>query len=274
MRYFAILAALWAAFWTLPAAALPMADEVLAQMREADVVILGEVHDNPEHHMRQAELIEMLDPAAVVWEMLDEETAARINAGALDTPGNLDTVLEWGRAAWSNFDLYTPVLLAAQDRQQYGGLVPRAATRKAMETGIGAAFGVGAAEYGLMVPLAPDQQAQREAQQQEAHCNAMPPEILPKLVSIQRLRDAVLARAVVQARADTGGQVVVVTGNGHARADWGMPVYLKRVSPGLRVFTLGQSEDGAITGTFDALADSPAVDRPDPCEAFRKDTGE
>ena len=36
-------------------------DDILAQMRDADVVILGEVHDNPLHHLVQTEAIADID---------------------------------------------------------------------------------------------------------------------------------------------------------------------------------------------------------------------
>ncbi len=90
------------------------------------------------------------------------------------------------------------------------------------------------------------------------------------MVAVQRLRDAVLARAVVVAMAGTGGPVAVITGNGHARHDWGVPAFLARVAPDLEVFVLGQTEDGApLQGGFDEVRSAPAVARPDPCAAFR-----
>ena len=248
------------------AAGLPA--QVLAAMRAADVVILGEVHDNPFHHSAQAELIDALDPAAVVWEMLTPDTAARFNNGWLDQPGHLEQAIAMAEANWPDFDLYLPVLVAAQGRAIYGGLVPREAARRAADLGIGAIFGVGAAEYGLMVPLPADERARRLDEQRAAHCYALPEEMLPLMVDIQRLRDATLARAAITAMEETGGPVVVITGNGHARRDGGVPDYLARVRPGLTVFALGQSESGAIAGRFDALRDAPAVDRPDPCLAF------
>ena len=80
------------------------------------------------------------------------------------------------------------------------------------------------------------------------------------------LRDAALARAALDALRDLGGPVVVITGNGHARTDWGAPALLA----GQGVFALGQSEGGRPPeGTFDLVLDAAPVDRPDPCLAFR-----
>ncbi|SDC49535.1 ChaN family lipoprotein [Ruegeria marina] len=251
----------------LPGELIP--SDVLDGMRGADVVILGEVHDNPRHHLVQAEAIAALEPSAVVWEMLTEVSAARLSRAALDDPEELARILQWAELGWPPLAMYLPVFQAAE-APVYGALVPRTAARAAMETGAAAALGADAARFGLGIPLPADEQKAREADQQAAHCNAMPPEMLPKLVAVQRLRDAVLARAVLRAHEETGGPIAVITGNGHARSDRGIPVFLFRVEPGLRVFTLGQSEEGAIDGSFDAVIDSPAVPREDPCAAFDK----
>ena len=82
----------------------------------------------------------------------------------------------------------------------------------------------------------------------QAHCDALPEDMLPGMVAVQRLRDAVLARAVVRAMDDTGGPVAVITGNGHARRDWGMPAMLARAAPDLDVWVLGQTEEDQPAG--------------------------
>lgn len=271
MRQVLILMSAVIALAAAPLWANDLDDGDMALMTRADVVILGEIHDNPGHHERQAELIRALDAKAVVWEMLTADTAARINAGGLGSD-QIDRVLGWAREHWQDFDLYRPVLLAAMGRGTYGGLVPRDAARKAIEIGPAVAFGSDSSLYGLAVPLNDAEQDIREAQQFEAHCDAIPEDMLPSLVGVQRLRDASLARAVLQALDDTGGPVVVITGNGHARKDWGIPRFLDRLRPGARVFSLGQGEGDDIRGSFDAVAHSPAVERPDPCAVFQQKT--
>jgi uncharacterized iron-regulated protein len=127
-----------------------------------------------------------------------------------------------------------------------------------------------AAQFGLTDALPPDQQTAREALQKAAHCDALPDEMLPMMVTVQRLRDAMLADAALAALEETGGPVIVITGNGHARKDWGAPFYITAAAPDIVVFSLGQGEAGQMPdGGFDLLMDGPAVDRGDPCEAFR-----
>ncbi len=268
MRFPAILLAALLASMAGPGGALELPPALLERMRAADVVVLGEVHDNPAHHAVQAAAIRALAPKAVVWEMLTPETAAQINAAGPAEPDRVDRALALGEADWPGFGIYRPVLEAAADLPFLGALVPRSRSRAVPERGLAGAFGAEAARYGLTRPLPDAEQSAREAEQAEAHCNALPEEQLPMMVDIQRLRDAVLARAVVTALARHGPPVVVITGNGHARADRGMPAVLRRVRPGLKILALGQSEDGRIEGRFDAVLDAPAVDRSDPCAVF------
>lgn len=254
----------------VPVGAASLSDGVLEKMRGAEVVLLGEVHDNPDHHRVQAAAVAALAPRAVVWEMLTAPVAAQLTAEVIADPAALAEATEWDTSGWPPLELYFPVFQAAPGAVHYGALVPRGVARAVMETGAAEHFGEDAARYGLTEPLPEDEQTAREADQLSAHCDAMPPQMLPMLVEIQRLRDAELARSVVQALEQTGGPVAVITGNGHARADHGVPVFLRRAVPGVTVFALGQSEDGQILGLFDAVADSPATERPDPCAGFAK----
>lgn len=236
----------------------------------ADVAILGEVHDNPAHHLVQADALQQLNPKAVVWEMISAEQAEALAGADLTDSAAVSAALDWEISGWPAFGLYAPVFAAAQGAVQFGGHVPREAARAAMEAGSAAAFGAEAARFGLDQPLPADQQAAREADHMASHCDALPEAMLPLFVDVQRLRDATLARAVVQAMAATGGPVAVITGNGHARRDRGVPVYLRAASSDLSIFVLGQSEAGQIEGPFDQVIDAAPADRPDPCEAFRK----
>ena len=86
------------------------------------------------------------------------------------------------------------------------------------------------------------------------------------MVDVQRLRDASLARAVVQALADTGGPVAVITGTGHARRDQGLTQPLALVAPEVQVLSIGQFEDTAPPDApFDLWLVTPAAPREDPC---------
>ncbi|WP_257883460.1 ChaN family lipoprotein [Roseobacter insulae] len=237
---------------------------------QADVVFIGEQHDNPWHHEVQAAWVQTLRPAALVFEMLTPEQAHAVTADNRTDITTLRSVLDWDQSGWPDFAMYYPIFSAAPSAAIYGAGVPRDQVRDMMGMPLSEAFGVEQASlFGLDRPLPEDQRQLRENIQRVAHCNALPEDLLPKMVAIQRLRDAVLARAARTALAETGGPVVVITGNGHARMDWGAPHALAQASPDIAVFALGQGEAGADPdGVFDATQDGPAVDRGDPCDAF------
>ncbi|MCK0149987.1 ChaN family lipoprotein [Marivita sp. S6314] len=237
----------------------------------ADVVFLGELHDNPGHHARQADYVVALQPTALVFEMLTQAQANLVTPDLVADEVALEAALGWADSGWPDFSMYYPIFAAAPEAAVFGAAVPRETAKGVMETGVVAAFRGDGARYGLTTPLPEDQQATREALQLSAHCDAMPQEMLPLMVDIQRLRDAELAYSAVQAFEAYGGPVVVITGNGHARLDWGAPVYLMEAAPGVRIAALGQAEDGAGAplGAFDLVETSPPADRGDPCEAFR-----
>ena len=71
--------------------------------------------------------------------------------------------------------------------------------------------------------------------------------------------------------AETGGPVAVITGNGHARGDWGAPDALQHADPDLKLLTIGQLEsrpDGQVP--YDLWLVTDAVVRPDPCATFKQ----
>lgn len=237
----------------------------------SQIVILGEVHDNPAHHTVQAEWTAQLAPSAIVFEMLTPDQAALATPDLRSDAQALEQALGWAASGWPDFAMYHPIFAAAPDAAIYGAAVPRDAARAAFGTGIAESFGDEAARYGLTDPLPQAQLAARLEFQAAAHCDALPDEMLPRMVELQRLRDAVLARTALTALDDTGGPVVVITGNGHARKDWGMPVYIRAARPDVTLFALGQSEAGQVTGAFDKVVDAAPAEREDPCAAFAKD---
>jgi len=250
------------------AAAVSVPDAIDAA-RAAQVVFVGEVHDNPAHHKAQAEFARALAPRALVFEMIRPEDAPKV-ADLRDDPEALARALDWSNSGWPEFDWYYQIIAAAPDALVLGAQLPRAASRGAVTDGAAAVFGEGAVDYGLAVPLPEDQQQAREARQAEAHCDMLPEDLLPGMVEVQRLRDAMLARAALEGLEEPGdGPVLVITGNGHAQSDWGAPAALARAAPDVTVFTYAQLEAPLDAAPYDAWRVTDPVVRPDPCDAFR-----
>ncbi len=227
----------------------------------ADIVILGEVHDNPDAHRGQARAIADLRPTAVVFEMLTAEDAARADADRSRLPD------AWEASGWGNFALYAPIFDALGDARIIGAAAPRDAVRAVYSDGAAALFGPEAARYGLDTPLPPGQQEAREEMQFAAHCEAMPREAMAGMVAVQRYRDAVFARAALDALADHGPPVAVIAGNGHARTDWGIPAAIARAAPDVTTRAIGFVEAGT-DAPFDEAHLVPPAPRDDPCASL------
>jgi uncharacterized iron-regulated protein len=246
--------------------------DFVAAARDADIVIVGEIHDNPEHHRNQAKVVAALQPAALVLEMIPQASEDEVNAlrekGA--SRDEIAAALDWANSGWPNFAFYAEVLEAAPEARVFGAGQPAADVRRAMVEGAAGAFGPDAAAYGLDQPLSPEEQAKREAIQAAAHCDALAPEQLPGIVEAQRFRDAGLADAALWARTMTGdGQVVVIAGSAHADKEHGVPAALAIADPDLKVLALGQFEGPPDDpDAYDEYLLAPAPARSDPCAAL------
>ncbi len=269
-----------------------------------DFVVLGEIHDNPDHHRFQAWAVSMLDQlrpparpsagqngvAGLAFEMIPAaraHVANRFRAGrapsSVEAYAPLGEELAWAESGWPDFAMYAEILLAAPAATVAGGGVDRAALRRAAEQG--AASWPDAARFGLDQALAPAEAARRAQAQVDSHCGMLPIEAAPALVDAQRIRDAAFADALLRAAED--GFAVLITGNGHARVDWGAPRFLRRLAPDARGVSVGLLEapegvapDRADLGRlgapygdarppFDYVVVTPHRPREDPCVAFR-----
>jgi len=256
VRAFAVWALLAAPVWS---------GEVfdLSALPAADIVIVGEVHDNPAHHRHQAAAVFALQPRAIVFEMLTPEQAARVTDDNRSDPG-LGKVLGWQEAGWPDFAMYQPIF-AASSAAIYGAALGPDALKGRRDP----ATLLPDPAFGLAEPLTPDDQAAREAEQATSHCDALPVDLLPYMVAVQRLRDASFAAMALDAFKAHGGPVVVITGTGHARRDQGIPAALARAAPAVTVLSVGQLEsDPGADAPYDLWLISAAPARPDPCAAF------
>ena len=238
-------------------------------------MILGEVHDNPYHHANQARAVIELAPAALVFEQLTHERARRVTPELLDDAERLEAALEWQDSGWPDFAMYYPIFSAASEAAIFGGAADQHRVRRAMGEGAAQVFGDGEAMFGLDQPFSDDVQQREEDLQMRAHCDALPEEMLAGMVEAQRLRDAALALTTVEAvfearERGSDAPVILITGNGHARADLSVPAMLRAMPLDLRVLTVAQFEDQAPDDPdFDYWLVTEAAERDDPCAAFK-----
>lgn len=224
----------------------------------AEIVILGEVHDNRDAHLGQAAALRELRPTAVVFEMLTAKEAARADAD------RSQIAAAWEASGWRDFPMYEPIFEALGDARIVGAAAPRETVRSVYTEGAAALFGADAARFGLDAALPDEQKRKRMHLQFEAHCEAMPLEMMAGMVAVQRYRDAVFARAALEALETYGPPVAVIAGNGHARTDWGVPAVIAKAAPDVTTHAIGFVEN-ASGMTFDDTRIVPPAERDDPC---------
>lgn len=251
------------------AAALPAAAFEIPE--GAHVFILGEYHDNADHHLGQADLIRAIQPKAVVFEMLSPEQAEKLNASPRDDAASFGELINWDSSSWPDYELYQPIFEALGDLPVIGAAAARADVRRAFSEGAAATFGTDAAQFGLDAPVPAEQLETRKALQFDAHCEAMPIDMMSGMVEAQRYRDATFAAALLDAVETYGPPVVLIAGNGHARVDWGVPAMIATAAPELDTVAVGFLEEPseASDPRFDHTIVTPAIKRDDPCKAFK-----
>lgn len=257
----------------------------------APYVLIGEVHDNGDHHKLQGWLISQMSTRgrrpAVIMEMIRKDKGEALKAylekGNATTDG-LRRVLEWDKSGWPSWSIYEPIARAALD----AGLViaPGDAPRKEIRTigrkGFKFIGPARAARLTLDKPLGPALEKALMEELVESHCNLMPASALKPMNLVQRFRDATLADAMLSN--DRRDGAILITGNGHARSDRAVPWYLSRRAPAKTSITIVLVEADKEAKTIKDLAPlspsgeiaadyvwvTPRAKREDQCEALRK----
>lgn len=262
-----------------PGGARPGEAGLVEALGDAAVVVLGEIHDNPVHHARQARLVEALEPRGLAFEMVPEgsEEGIAVFRAQGGPPGEVGPAIGWERLGWPDWELYAPIFQAAPAAYVAGGAPPRAKVRLAARRGAAAAWGAGAGEIGLDRALDSETRHRLENDMIAAHCELIPRPAARAMIEAQRFKDARLAEAALRALERGGAPVALITGNGHARTDLGVPAYVRRLAPDLEVVSVGMIELPAGTDPvaaaralpYDYVWFSAPRERGDPCEELR-----
>jgi len=249
---------------------------------ERRYVLLGEKHDNPDHHLLQARMIRELVARgrrpAVVLEMISLDRSDALATQLAEHPKDVDglaTAVDWEKSGWLAWEYYRPIAEAALEN----GLPFLAANLpigavKAMRRRPSAPPPDGEQPDPVQTAAVPaDVREILTAEIQAGHCGHAPERMVQLLVEIQHARDAQLARVLEVAGEEDGA--VLIAGNGHVRKWLAVPRFLEAEPPFVLAFTEVRADvidpaEYTRGGVFDALWFTPRVDDVDPCEHFRE----
>jgi uncharacterized iron-regulated protein len=239
-------------------------------LANARFVLLGEIHNNPDHHHLQAQLIDALVKKgrhpAIVFEMipanLQSELDRHVQRGVVEA-GELGKALRWRERGWPDWTMYQPIAetaLAARLPLVAGGL--NADVQKAVAKGAPSLlYDQTAQELGLAQPLRPEIAEAESLEIKEGHCNLLPAAALEPMIRVQRAMDASLAKAMASASASDGA--VLIAGAGHVRNDWAVSHLIRQKSPNAAVTSVAFIEvDPERTTPAAYMKMVPGLDKP------------
>jgi len=264
--------------WSPTTNAFVTAQQALGRAARARHVILGEAHDNPEHHRLHRTVLEVLAQhggvRSLALEQFDAEHQEAIEAVRAKGAG-VEALADAGRfdrASW-DWPHYRPLVEFALEHgwplvaANLSRAIARAIVQDATRSGLPAAD--------------PALRAALERDIVDGHCGRRPAQIrLAGMVEAQRARDARMAQALA-ARPDPGS--VLITGNAHARKDRGVPLYVYPadvVTIGFIEVEAGKFVPGdyvtrgfASAESFDFIWFTPRAEREDPCARLVRSVG-
>lgn len=216
-------------------------------INEKDIVLFGELHNNPIAHWLQLELTQTLGakrPLVLGAEMLEADNQLPVNeylSGAINQKA-LDTLAR----LWPNHKTdYRPLLDYAKKHQLpfVATNVPRRYANQVFKKGFNALDSLSEEEKAWIAPLPilfdpnlPRYQYILEMMGEHGS---------PKLVMAQAIKDATMAHFILQNRTDNS---LFIHYNGAFHSDFyeGIYWYLKQANPGLRIITISTVSQKSI----------------------------
>ncbi|MHC8317776.1 ChaN family lipoprotein [Pseudomonas sp. LB3P31] len=244
------------------------AQQLLEQLARPARLIVGEQHDNRDHHALQLWLLRSLGDqrpqGSLLLEMLTPDQQPHVDQvhQAATPPADLRDSLVW-QEGW-DWNLYEPIVRFALT-QPYPLL---AANLDPLE--VRAAYAHPAAPSGSRTNAA-DVKEELLKQVSESHCGLLPKKQMPAMLAVQQQRDRRMAERLLAAPEPA----VLFAGAFHARKDVGVPIHVLDLGAeeAPTVLILAQQGSEVTAAMADYVWYTPAVKAPDYCKQMRKQLG-
>ena len=239
--------------------------QLVQRLADAPRVLVGEKHDNPDHHRLQLWLLRALESrrpqGSLLLEMLEPRQQALVDAqkGKVSPAADLPKALDW-QPGW-NWALYGPIVREAL-AQPYpllaANLSPEEVRRAYRQpaTPPGERSNAPAVVQALL------------AQVRAGHCNLLPEGQLPAMLAVQQQRDRRIAERLLAAPQPA----LLLTGSYHARKDLGVPLHLADLGANAEgtVLLLAEVGEAVEPAMADFVWYTPATPEQDYCAQLRK----
>ncbi|MCQ0987592.1 ChaN family lipoprotein [Jiella marina] len=270
------------------------AASLIGAAKAARYVLLGETHDNPDHHRLQADIVDDLAADAsvtmsLVFEMIPQNLGEAVagfgtgRANSVDLDG-LGQRLEWAERGWPDYSMYRPLFETAK-REGIAvrpGNLDAEAVRAIVRDGLESLSRAERERLSLDRPADPAILDAMAETVRQAHCGLMPDVAIAPMVGAQRARDGALAAAMLEA-AETTDKAVLIAGSGHVRNDRAVPSILNETDPqsgsiSVQMLEVAENEEqpsdyglrSEAPAPFDFTIFTPRGDLTDHCAELRE----
>jgi uncharacterized iron-regulated protein len=244
------------------------AQELLARLAKPLRLIVGEQHDNRDHHQLQFWLLQALGErrpqGSLLLEMLTPDQQVRVDhiKHSSPLPADLPNALAW-QPGWE-WNLYGPIVGFALT-QPYPLLAANLDTLEIRTVYAKPPTLNGSRSNAPMV------KETLLAQISDSHCGLLPTSQMPAMLAVQQQRDRRMAGRLLAAPTPS----LLFAGAYHARKDVGVPIHVLDLGEPEAPTVLMLAEQGAVVTP--AMADyvwyTPATPPQDYCAQMRKQFG-
>lgn len=239
-------------------------EQLVQRLAAAPRVLVGEQHDNPDHHALQHWLLQALNQqrpqGSVLLEMLEPVQQVKVELVRQQNPlpTDLAGAIDW-QQGW-DWKFYAPII-----RQAFAEGYPLLAAN--LDRGEMAAIYRNPPELSGSRSTAP---AVREVLMEEVrsgHCGMLPESQLPSMLAVQQQRDRRMAERMLSAPAPS----LLLAGGYHVRKDVGAPVHLADLGAerGTLVLMLAQVGEEVSPQMADFVWYTAALPKKDYCAELR-----
>lgn len=244
------------------------AQQLLVRLAAPERLIIGEQHDNADHHVAQLWLLRALGEqrpqGSLLLEMLTPDQQPKVDAvrQAASPPSGLPETLAW-QDGW-DWNLYGPIIRFALT-QTYPLLAAN------LENSEIRAFYRNPPVLNGAHSNAPSVKETLLEQIAESHCGLLPESQMPAMLAVQQQRDRRMAERLLAAPKPA----LLLAGAWHARKDVGVPLHIVDLgvieSP--TVLMLAEQGGEVTAAMADYVWYTPATPKQDYCEQMRKQFG-
>lgn len=238
-------------------------EQLVKRLAPAPQVLVGEQHDNPDHHALELWLLQALEQqrpqGSVLLEMLNPDQQTKVDNARGQSIADLPAALAWQKNwEWSLYGPLVrhalaqpyPLLAANLDRSEIMGIY------KARPVLDGSASTADSVQAPLLEQI------------RESHCGLLPEDQLPAMLAVQQQRDRRMAQRLLAAPQPA----LLFAGAFHVRRDLGVPLHLADLGAGPGSVSLVLAEVGkpVSAATADFVWYTPALPEQDHCAELRR----